>query len=51
MSIANERVESELMPDLNLRVSDEIDRADWDQIVELSKTREWAPRAAQAEEA
>jgi hypothetical protein len=51
MSSREARIESGIMPDSNPYGWDEIDRVDWEQIIELAKAREYAPRAALAEDA
>jgi hypothetical protein len=46
MSGGEASVESELMPEWTRRKADEIDRIDWQQLVELDKAHDPAPRAA-----
>lgn len=48
MSSAEERIESELMPDWHRRKAVELDRIDWTPIAEIGQSRD--PRAAQVEE-
>ena len=45
MSTDETAIESGAMPDWTAWETDEIDRIDWQPVVELAKAREWAPRA------
>jgi hypothetical protein len=51
MSAVDMHAASGLMPDWNRHEADQIDRIDWESLVEFGKPREFAPRAAHTEEA
>jgi hypothetical protein len=50
MSSSEVRFETAVMPDWNRHEADQIDYADWRQIVELGKLSELTPRARHTEE-